>query len=89
MAAKVHGMEDEAQMRRALEEIERLLRESAASGVRLDPWVEQLAEELRAVVPASDPEEALLIARRIGADPRISVAAQSRVRVETVKTLKS
>jgi hypothetical protein len=88
MAAKLHDMEDEAQMRRALEEIERLLRESAQSGVRLDPWVEQLAEELRAVVPASDAEDALLIARRIAADPHSSVAAQSRVRVETVKTLK-
>ena len=78
-----------AEAQRALEEIERLVRDAAAAGVRLDPWLEELAEELRAVVPMADAGEALLIAERIASDPRVSRIAQGRLRVETVKALRS
>ena len=88
MRATLHGIEDEAQARRALEEIERLMGEAEATGVKLDPWLSELAEELRAVVPALDAEGAARIARRIAAAPGISIAAQSRLRSETVRVLK-
>jgi hypothetical protein len=88
MRAILHGIEDEAQARRALEEIERLIADADATGMQLDPWLAELAEELRAVVPAVDAETAAKIARRIAAAPNISIAAQSRLRSETVRVLK-
>jgi hypothetical protein len=88
MRAKLHGMTDQAEARRALEEIERLLGDAARSGVSLDPWMSELADELRAVLPAMDAEGAARIARRIAADPRASLAAQGRLRAEMVRALK-
>lgn len=88
MRAKLHGISDQAEARRALEEIERLLGDAARSGIALDPWVSELADELRAVVPAMDAEGAARIARRIAADPRASLAAQGRLRPELVRALK-
>jgi hypothetical protein len=78
-----------AEAQGALAEIERLVRDATAAGVRLDPWLEELADELRAVVPLANPGEALLIAERIASDPRVSRAAQGRLRSETVKALQS
>ena len=78
-----------AEAQRALEEIERLVRDAAAAGLRLDPWLEELAEELRTVVPLADEGEALLIAQRIASDPRVSRAAQGRLRIDTVAALRS
>jgi hypothetical protein len=88
MRARLHGIENQAQARRALEEIERLVRDAQAGGVQLDPWLDELAEELRAVVPQADAKDAAAIARRITSDPRGSLAAQGRLRSDTVQVLK-
>jgi hypothetical protein len=88
MRANTHGMKDEAQARRALEEIERLIDAARAGGVRLDPWVSELAEELRAVIPEMDAAGAARVARRIAADPRASLAAQGQLRGDMVRALK-
>ncbi len=88
MRAHKHGFKNEAEARRALEEIERLLADAAAGGVQLDPWVGELAEELRAVVPLLDAAGAARIARRVAADPHGSLAAQGRLRRELVRALK-
>jgi hypothetical protein len=88
MRAKLHGITDQAEARRALEEIERLLGDAARSGVALDPWMSELADELRAVLPAMDAEGAARIAKRVAANPRASLAAQGRMRAEMVRALK-
>ena len=88
MRAQPRGFKDHAEARRALEEIERLLADAAAGGVRLDPWVGELAEELRAVVPVMDAAGAARIAQRLAAHPRASLAAQGRLRPELVRALK-
>ena len=54
ISAHIHGIEDEGQARRALEEIERLIADAEATGVQLDHWIAELAEELRASIPAMD-----------------------------------
>ena len=68
--------------------MERLLANAAADGVQLDPWISELAEELRAVVPLMDAAGAARVARCVAADPRTSLAAQGRLRPETVRSLK-
>jgi hypothetical protein len=88
MRAHFNGFRNEAEARRALEEIERLLADAAEGGVRLDPWVGELAEELRAVVPLMDAAGAARVARRVAADPQASLAAQGRLRAELVRALK-
>ncbi|HEY0115864.1 MAG TPA: hypothetical protein VGB54_09095 [Allosphingosinicella sp.] len=88
MRAKLQGIESEPQARRALEEIERLVREAGTAGLRLDPWLAELAEELRAVLPEVDAAGAARIAARVAADPRVSLAAQGRIRAETLRALR-
>ena len=88
MNAPTSGIKNERQARRALEEIERLIADAAASGLRLDPWVGELAEELRAVIPEMDPEGTARIARRIASDPRQSLAAQGKLRAGTLRALR-
>ena len=82
------GIGNESQARRALEEIERLMRDAAATNVRLDPWFGELAEELRATWPEIDREGAAELARRLALRPHVSLAAQGRVRAEAVRALK-
>jgi hypothetical protein len=88
MSARIEGIQNEQQARRALEEIERLITNAAATGMRLDPWVSELADELRASIPAMDAEGAASIARRIAGDPRLSLIAQGGVRAETLRALR-
>jgi hypothetical protein len=88
MRAHLTGFKDEAEARRALEEIERLLADASSGGVRLDAWVGELADELRAVVPLVDAAGAARIARSVASDPRASLAAQGRVPAELVRALK-
>ncbi len=88
MRAQFTGFRNGAEAQRALEEIERLLADASADGVRLDPWVGELAEELRAAVPLMDAAGAARIARRLTADPRASLAAQGRLPAELVRALK-
>jgi hypothetical protein len=88
MRTHLHGIRSEAQARRALEEIERLLDDAGRSGVTLDPWLAELADELRAALPEVDAEGAQRIAARIAADPRLSLAAQGTLRAGTLRALK-
>lgn len=88
MSARIDGIRNEQQARRALEEIERLIADAAATGVRLDNWVSELAAELRSVIPEMDAEGAARIARRIAGDPRLSLIAQGGVRAETLRALR-
>ncbi len=81
------GMKSEGQARRALEEIERLVRDAETVGMRLDPWLRELAVELRAVLPEIDARGAAMLAGAILADPRLSLAAQNKIRAETVRLL--
>lgn len=83
------GIGSEAQARRALEEIERLMRDAANGGLRLDPWFAELADELRATWPEIDRAGAAELARRVAARPQVSLAAQGRVRAESVRALRS
>lgn len=82
------GMQSERQARRALEEVERLLRDADSAGVALDPWLRDLADELRSALPEMDTQGAARLAGRILADPRVSLAAQSRLRADTVRALR-
>ncbi len=88
MNARIDGIQNEQQARRALEEIERLIADAAATGVGLDSWVSELAEELRASIPAMDAEGAARIAKRIAGDPRLSLLAQGKLRAETLRALR-
>lgn len=88
MGARVNGILDERQALKALEEIERLIADAASSGLRLDPWVEELAEELRASIPAMDADGANRLAKRIAGDPRLSLLAQGGLRAETLRALR-
>ena len=83
-----HGIKTEAQARRALAEIERLLHEADAAGLSLDPWLRELAAELRDVLPEMDAPGAAAIAEKILRDPRLSLAAQARLRADTVRVLR-
>lgn len=84
----LRGIGNEAQARRALEEIERLIQQAAAEGVRVDPWLAELADELRAAWPEIDAAGAAAVARRVAEKPQVSLAAQSRVRAEVLRALK-
>jgi len=88
MGTNLPGIESEAQARRALEEVERLIAAAASSGMRLDPWVAELADELRAVIPQMDARDARKIADRIEREPRKSLAAQGRMRGAALRALK-
>jgi hypothetical protein len=88
MHAQFREIESEAEARRALEEIERLIADAAVTGVRLDPWMGELADELRAVIPQLDAEAAAKIAAGMAKDPRGSLAAQGRLRPGTLRALR-
>lgn len=83
----LNGFKSDKEARRALAEIERLLRDAEAAGLALDPWLTELAEELRAAIPEMDRAGAARLAARITADPRLSLAAQQRLRADTVRAL--
>lgn len=72
----------------ALHEIDRLVREAAASNAQLDSWIAELAEELRAAEPRLDPAAAAGLAREILEDPRTSLSAQARLDARSVRVLR-
>jgi hypothetical protein len=88
MGANLSGIESEAQARRALEEVERLIAEAAMAGMKLDPWMTDLADELRAVIPQLSAGDIRNVAERISREPRRSLAAQGGLRAETLRALK-
>ena len=82
-------MDDEKdQLRAALQEIERLIGEAARSGVPVERWVEQFAEELRAAFPEEGANGGADLAHRILSDPDRSIVAQARIDGANLRTLK-
>lgn len=75
-------------IRLTLEEIERLLAVAARTGVEVEPWVGQLAAELRAAMPAPAADGAAL-AGRMRSNPKDSLDAQARLDPRAIKELKS
>lgn len=84
MAKGPHGGE----VKVALHEIDRLVREAAESNARLDGWIAELAEELRAAEPGLDSAAAARLARDILHDPRTSLSAQARLDARSVRVLR-
>ena len=80
---------EQAVVRVALHEIERLLADAGKAGVPVDGWLEQVAGELRAALPELDPEAAARIARRMLENPRRSVDAQARLALSSLAALKT
>ena len=72
----------------ALHEIDRLVREAAETNARLDGWIAELADELRAAEPALDPAAAAGLAREIVHDPGTSLSAQARLDARSVRVLR-
>jgi len=75
-------------LRLTLAEIERLLAIAARSGARVEPWVEQLAAELRAALPGPA-QDGVALAGRMRSNPRDSLDAQARLDPRAIKALKS
>lgn len=84
----LEGIGNEAQARRALDEIERVMADAARSGVAIDPWLGELADELRAAWPEIDAAGAAALARRVAARPGVSLAAQGGVKPEVIRALR-
>ena len=80
---------EQAVVRVALHEIERLLANAGDTGVPVEGWVEQMAAELRTAMPELDFEAAARIARLMLSEPRRSMAAQGRVDVHSLRALKT
>ncbi|WP_129794304.1 hypothetical protein [Sphingosinicella sp. CPCC 101087] len=79
---------EEAVVRVALHEIQRLLSARGGDGAKAEGWVEQMASELCTAVPELEPEAAARIAHRILAEPRLSMDAQSRLDMASLVALK-
>ena len=75
-------------LRLTLEEIERLLAIAARTGLEVEPWVEQLAAELRAALPAPT-QDGALVAGRMRCNPKDSLDAQAHLDPQAIKALKS
>jgi hypothetical protein len=91
-------VEDEKdRLRRALQEIEELITEADREGGRVDHWLEELADELRAALPAIHPGDhpsvspvhrSAGVASSMRLDPARSIGAHGRVDPQVIKLLK-
>ena len=79
---------EQAVVRVALHEIERLLSTRGDGVPRVEGWVEQMAAELCSAVPELEPEAAARIAHRMLEEPRLSMDAQSRLDMASLVALK-
>ncbi|MGQ0659391.1 hypothetical protein [Sphingosinicella sp.] len=75
-------------LRLTLEEIERLMILAKRVGACVEPWVEQLAAELRAAAPEPAADGAA-VAGRMRSNPKDSLGAQARLDPRAIKALKS
>jgi hypothetical protein len=75
-------------LRLTLEEIERLLAVAARTGAEVEPWVAQLAAELRAALPGPAQDGAAL-AGRMRSNPKDSLDAQSHLDPRALTVLKA
>lgn len=78
----------EEHLRLTLDEIERLLAAAERSGSAIEPWVEQLAAELRTSLPAPA-QDGAAVAGRMRSNPRDSLEAQAHVDPRAITALKS
>ncbi|MDQ8757154.1 hypothetical protein RCO27_13060 [Sphingosinicella sp. LHD-64] len=74
-------------LRYSLEEIERLLAMATRIGVPVEPWVEELARDLRAE-RSSTTQEGAEVAGRMRRDPGRSLHAQARLDASALRVLK-
>jgi len=81
-------IDEENSLRLTLEEIERLMSLAERVGAHVEPWVEQLAAELRAAVPRPGADGAA-VAGRMRSNPRDSLDAQAHLDPRAIKALKS
>lgn len=79
---------EEAVVRIALHEIERLLAKADRGEAQRDGWLEQMAAELRTAMPELAPQAAARIARRMLAEPGQSLDAQCRLDMASLAALK-
>jgi uncharacterized lipoprotein YddW (UPF0748 family) len=79
--------EGEERLRDTLGEIERLIAAARARNLEVQPWIEQLAAELKSSLP--DPaEEGAPLARRMRSNPRKSLGAQAHIAVSALSALR-
>lgn len=79
--------EGEESLSNTLREIERLIAAARARNLDVQPWIEQLAAELRGSLPAPA-ESGAPLARRMRSNPRKSLVAQSRIAVSALAALR-
>lgn len=77
----------QGKLRLTLDEIERLLAVAARVGAPVEPWVEQLAAELRATLPGPA-EDGAEVAGRMRSNPRDSMGAQAHLDAKAINVLK-
>lgn len=78
-----------ARLRAALHEIEELIIAAERGGAPVDPWVEQVALELRATMARDQSESASELAGLIRAEPVRSLGAQAKLAAAALRLLKS
>jgi hypothetical protein len=79
--------EGEERLRDTLGEIERLIAAARAKDLEVQPWIDQLAVELRSSLP--DPAEAgAPLARRMRSNPRKSLGAQAHIAASALNALR-
>lgn len=74
-------------LRFTLEEIERLLAMANRIGVPVEPWVEELAHDLREPRPSA-PQDGVDLAGKMRSDPRRSLGAQAGLDPRILRVLK-
>lgn len=75
-------------LRFTLEEIERLLAMASRIGVPVEPWVDELARELR-TARSSAAQDGADMAGRMRSDPRRSLGAQGHLDPSILRVLKN
>lgn len=78
-----------AKLYAALDEIEALIIAAERGGAPVDPWVEQVALELRAAMVRDQAESVADVAGLIRAEPVRSLGAQARLAATALRLLKS
>lgn len=79
--------EREARLRETLGEIERLIADARDNDVRVQPWLEQFAVELKSSIP--DPaEEGPPLARWMRSHPAKALRAQAHVALSALRILR-
>lgn len=76
-------------LRAALDELEALIIAAERDGTPVDPWIEQVALELRSSLARDQSESVAEVAGLIRSEPVRSLGAQSRLAAAALSILKS